>query len=346
MNKLIDRRTALSLGGSALAAAAAVSILPAGATENEPVNADNLETGGTTNLVEATPSFTTLFPLTRYFEVDSEIAGARFSALVTVPMQYDADETQRYPVVYQIDGSLYFAATAPFHMPGQFDVMSPLRPFIMVSIGYSQEESHAWDWLRVRDLVPPGEVVPDLFHQTLDGNVAAGLVSEQDARRYRALLANPAADKFLAFLEKELHPLLTASYSIDEEDVGLWGFSYGGLFTSYVMLEGSDLFRRVGAGSPGITGESQIFKLYDDAVASERDFSGRQLHVTIGAREAADPGVYQWLTARGTGELLAQTSLKPLSGLEVSSEIIPLETHLTGGTSAWFSFLRACYGRS
>ncbi|RVV96505.1 alpha/beta hydrolase [Mesobaculum littorinae] len=346
MIKIIDRGAALSLGGSVLAAAAAASVRPTAATDSEPVSAGSFGTGGTRGLVEAAPSFAELFPLTRYFEVDSEIAGARYSASVTVPMQYEADETQRYPVVYQIDGNLYFAATAPFHMPGQFDVMSPLRPFIMVSIGYSREESHAWDWLRVRDLVPPGEVVPDLFHQTLDGNVAVGLVSEDDAQRYRTLLANPAADKFLGFLEQELHPLLTANYRIDESDIGIWGFSYGGLFTSYVMLEGSDLFKRVCAGSPGIMGESQIFKLYDDAFASGRDFSGRQLHVTIGAREAADPGVYQWLTARGTGELLAQTSLQPLPGLQVSSEIIPLETHLTGGVPAWFSFLRACYGRS
>ncbi|UXN75960.1 hypothetical protein N8D56_27730 (plasmid) [Devosia sp. A8/3-2] len=106
------------------------------------------------------------------------------------------------------------------------------------------------------------------------------------------------------------------------------------------------MFKRIGAGSPWIVGkESQIFRLYEEAVASGRDFADRQFHVTLGAREASDPGVYQWLTARGTGELLAQTSLQPLPGLRVSSEIIPLETHLTGGVPARFSFLRACYAR-
>lgn len=299
------------------------------------------------NLEEFIPSFQTVFPQTRYFEIDSEIAGNRFSASVTVPAVYDQQNSETFPIVYQIDANLYFPSTAPFHLATHGDVMSTLRPFILVSVGYAQEESHKWDWLRVRDLVPPGEIVPEIFYQTLDYNVQAGLMSQEQSDVYRAMFAKPAGDKYLDFLENELHPLLVQNYRIDQNDVGLWGFSYGGLFTSYVALKRSELFKNIGAGSPGIVGkDSYIFKLYDEAIASKMDFSGRHLHVTLGARELSDPGLYQWLTARGTAELLAQTSLQPLPGMQVSSEIIQLETHLTGGVPAWFSFLRACYCKS
>jgi len=298
-------------------------------------------------LEEIIPSFQTVFPQTRYFEIDSEVAGNRFSASVTVPAGYDQQNSESFPIVYQIDANLYFPSTAPFHLATHGDVMSTLRPFILVSIGYSQEESHKWDWLRVRDLVPPGDVVPEIFYQTLDGSVQAGLISQDQSDVYRAMFAKPAGDKYLSFLENELHPLLAQTYRIDQNDVGLWGFSYGGLFTSYVALKGSSIFKKIGAGSPGIVGkDSYISKLYEEAIASKIDFSGRRLHVTLGARELADLSPYQWLTARGTSELLAQTSLQPLPGLQVSSEIIPLETHLTGGIPAWFSFLRACYSKS
>ena len=298
-------------------------------------------------LEEIIPSFQTVFPQTRYFEIDSEVAENRFSASVTVPAGYDQQNSESFPVVYQIDANLYFPSTAPFHLATHGDVMSTLRPFILVSIGYSQEESHKWDWLRVRDLVPPGDVVPEIFYQTLDGSVQAGLISQDQSDVYRAMFAKPAGDKYLSFLENELHPLLAQTYRIDQNDVGLWGFSYGGLFTSYVALKGSSIFKKIGAGSPGIVGkDSYISKLYEEAIASKIDFSGRRLHVTLGARELADLSPYQWLTARGTSELLAQTSLQPLPGLQVSSEIIPLETHLTGGIPAWFSFLRACYSKS
>ncbi|UZT99080.1 hypothetical protein ODZ84_05800 [Chryseobacterium fluminis] len=128
--------------------------------------------------------------------------------------------------------------------------------------------------------------------------------------------------------------------------MGLWGFSYGGLFTSYAALKGS-IFKNIGIGSPGITRDnSLIFKLYDEAATSEINFSGRHLHITLGGRELSDSSPYRWLTARGTSELLAKVQLQPLAGMEISSEIIALETHLTGGVPAWFSFLRACYSHN
>lgn len=297
------------------------------------------------HLDESAPSFSTLFPTTRYFEIDSEIAGVRFSAWVTPPAQYDADEATSFPVVYQVDGNLFFPATAPFHMAGPSDGMSPQVPFILVSIGYSEKESPAWTWLRVRDLVPPGEPVP-VMREAVEMSVQYGKMARDEGDRYLEMFARPAADKFLAFLEDELHPLLSETYRMDDGDVGLWGDSYGGLFAAYVAVKRSKLFKTIGAGSPGIIGpESQIFELYRQAVASQEDFSGRRLHVTLCTRELTDPTIYQSLVARGTSELLAQTSINPLPGLKVSSELIPLETHLTGSISAWFSFLRTCYGR-
>ncbi|AOH84330.1 esterase [Sphingomonas panacis] len=332
MNYPIDRRSALSIGAGAIAAAAAATLPTRSSAAKTP-----------TGLVESAPSFEALFPSTRYYEIESRIAGARFAAWVTLPAQYDADRTKTYPIVYQMDGNLFLPATAPFHQ-GEGDKLSPHIPFIMVSVGYSKRESHAWPWLRIRDLTPPGEAVPDVIRQTVEPAVKAGRLSQDEGRRYLAMFANPAADAFLAFLEQELHPQIATALRVDETDVALWGYSYGGLFSTYVAIERSDLFKCVGAGSPGIVAEnSQIFKLYQQAVASKNDYSGRRLHVTLGARELAQPSLYQWIIARGTSELLAQTALHPLPGLKVSGEIIPLETHLTGAVPGWFSFVRACY---
>lgn len=143
------------------------------------------------NLEEIIPSFQTVFPQTRYFEDRFQNCWKPFLCGGTVPAGYDQQKSESFPIFYQIDANLYFPSTAPFHLANHGDIMSTLRPFILVSIGYFQEESHRLDWLRVRDLVP----------------------------------------------------------------------------------------------------------------------SGRRLHVTLGARELSSPGPYQWLTARGTSELLAQTSL-------------------------------------
>lgn len=314
--------------------------------EAGPTSAASLgASAGAVELNELEPSFSALFPSTRYFEVDSKIAGVRFSAWVTPPAQYDADETQQYPVVYQVDGNLFFPATAPFHQAGAGDILAPLRPFIFVSIGYSKEESPAWTWLRVRDLLPPGEPVPDVMRQAVEASVQYGKLARDEADRYLRMFDAPAGDKFLGFLEDELHPLLTRAYRIDQSDVGLWGDSYGGLFAAYVAVKRSNLFKTIGAGSPGIVQNSQVFKLYEEAFASKQDYSGRRLHVTLGGREWTEPSLYRWLTARAASELLAKTAQDPLPGLQVSAELIPNETHLTSAAPAWFSFLRACYGR-
>ncbi|WBX86219.1 alpha/beta hydrolase [Sphingosinicella microcystinivorans] len=297
-------------------------------------------------LAESAPPFGSLFPSARYFEIDSNIAGERFSAWISLPAQYDADETQSFPVVYQVDGNLFFPATAPFHQAVPRDSLSPVIPFILVSVGYSDAQSQDWQWLRVRDLLPPGEAIPEAMLQAVEYAVQAGLLSKEKGDAYLTMFSTPAADKFLGFLEGELHPTLAAKFRIDEENVGLWGDSYGGLFAAYVAIKRSSLFKRIGAGSPGIIENSQIFKLYQQALDSKEDYSGRRLHVTIAARELTQQTIYQWLVARGTTELLAETALHPLPGLQVSTEIIPLETHLTAGVPAWFSFLRACYGRS
>lgn len=345
MDKPIDRRSALSTGASALFAAAATT-LPARMAAAEPAGPGPSAAIDPAGLIESAPSFDALFPATRYFEIDSKIANARFAAWVTLPAQYSADNSTSYPIIYQMDGNLFFPTTAPFHQAGQGDALSPQLPFILVSVGYSKPESHAWAWLRMRDLTPPGEAVPEIIRQTVEPAVKAGRLSQDEGRRYLAMFASQAADKFLAFLEQELHPQLAKTFRIDASNIGLWGYSYGGLFTTYVAIKQSALFKCIGAGSPGIVEkDSQIFQLYRQAVASKQDYSGRRLHVTLCVRELTQPGIYQWVTARGTSELLAQTSLNPLPNLQVSSELIALETHLTGALPAWFSFLRACFGR-
>jgi uncharacterized protein len=289
-------------------------------------------------------SFAKLFPHTHYFEVQSAEAATCYGVWVTLPPHYHSNPDRRYPAVYQTDGNLAFPQTVPNHALADFDFLSPLAPFVQISVGYTEAECAQSLVLRNRDLLPPREPVPDNMIEEIDTMVSSGVMDREQGDLYIHYLRNSAADKFQAFLEKELHPALAEKFRIDADQASLCGYSYGGLFAAYVAVSGSSLFRRIGAGSPGILPRrSTIFEILEAKAAAQADFSGRRLHVTLCARELTTPGMYQSLVALGTTEFMALLSQKPLSGLVVTHELIPLESHLTGLAPAWFNFLRACH---
>lgn len=62
---------------------------------------------------------------------------------------------------------------------------------------------------------------------------------------------------FLAFIEKEVIPLVEKTYSVTTNRA-IYGYSYGGLFTSYTLLTRPDLFRTVMVGSPSLFADDAL----------------------------------------------------------------------------------------
>jgi predicted alpha/beta superfamily hydrolase len=213
-----------------------------------------------------------------------------------------------------------------------------------VQVGYTGIDARRMLAVRARDLLPPGEPLdPSTDESSMAQLVEAGMLSQPDADFYLHNLRNPAADKFLAFLTEELHPLLLEEFRIDADQVGLHGYSYGGLFAAWVAMQRT-IFRRVGAGSPGILADvSQVLSAYDEEVANDADHSGRELHVNVCERELTASSFYQRLVGAGTVQLMARLGERPLRGLTWSSRIVPEESHATGSAISYYSYLRACW---
>jgi predicted alpha/beta superfamily hydrolase len=294
-------------------------------------------------LVELAPPFAATLPFTRYFEVDSWNVGARFAVWVTVPAMYGAHLDRHYPVIYLPDGNLTVPQTASQML--EFDPINPISPFVHVGVGYVGEDARRMIAVRARDLLPPDEPLPTgTIEASMKWLYDAGVLDRFGLELYACNLKNPAADHFLAFLTEELHPFLAEYYRIETDTAGLYGYSYGGLFATFVALRRSPLFHRVGAGSPGIlAGTSKVFQLYEAEVTAGADHTGRMLHMTVCEPELTVRSCYQHLVGRGTTEFLALADQRPLKGLGFSSRIIEHESHASGFVPSWFSFLRACY---
>ncbi|MDT8915192.1 alpha/beta hydrolase-fold protein [Amycolatopsis sp. PS_44_ISF1] len=273
---------------------------------------------------------------TDYFELRSR-GGHDYGVWVTTPPHYDPAAAPA-PVVYVLDGNWAVGLTAPLIVT-QLDPLQPIRPYLQVTVGYAGEQAQHWARLRNRDLVPPGEPVAAEFTDAVAANVRTGRMTREEGAAYLAELSDSRADVFLSFLTEELHPRIERDYGTAASGHGLFGYSYGGLFGLYTWLSGCTLFETIGAGSPGVAGrDSRVFAQLE--VLDE----GRQttkLHVTLNERELlGDLPVYQQLTQH-TAALLHRLSARS----EAVTSAVLRETHVTGLTASFLSYLRTCRSR-
>ncbi|MET4427386.1 alpha/beta hydrolase-fold protein [Mycolicibacterium sp. 624] len=270
---------------------------------------------------------------TDYFEMRSS-GGHGYGVWVTTPPGYDPATTQA-PAVYVLDGNFAVGLTAPLIVT-QMDPMQRIQPYIQVSVGYAGEDAQDWDRLRNRDFVPPGEPIAKELIDAVEMGLQAGMRTREEADAYLAELRDTHADVFLSFLTAELHPRIARDYGTAASGHGLFGYSYGGLFTLYAWLTGSTLFESIGAGSPGVIAEdSQVFAQLQEMGDSQR---AAKLHVTFNDRELlGDLAVYQSL-AKNTATVLHRLTARSEA---VTSEILH-ETHVTGLQASFLSYLRTC----
>lgn len=273
---------------------------------------------------------------TDYFEMRSS-GGHDYGVWVTTPPGYDP-ATTRAPAVYVLDGNWAVGMTAPLIVT-QADPMQRIQPYIQVSVGYAGEDAQHWDRLRNRDLVPPGEPIAKELIDAVEAGVQAGARTREEADAYLAELRDTHADAFLGFLTAELHPRIERDYGTATNGHGLFGYSYGGLFSLYTWLTGSTLFESIGAGSPGVAGEdSQIFAQLQEM--GDRQHAAK-LHVTLNERELlGDLAIYQNITKNVATVLHRLTS----RGGAVTSAVLR-ETHVTGLQASFLSYLRTCRAR-
>lgn len=280
-------------------------------------------------------------PDTEYLEVTAQ-SGRRYGVWVTTPPGY-ADSTDPLPLIYVVDGNWTVGLTAPLIVI-QADPFLTIGPYIQVTIGYAGEEAAAWEHLRNRDLVPPGEPVSKEMVATVEWARDTGKMTQEQMEAYLAELSDTQADVFLDFLTAELHPQLQSRLRVSESGHGLFGYSYGGLFALYAWLREAAPFASFGAGSPGVvSADSQTFNLLEALPEPGEDSAPPRLHITLNEAEVlGDIPIYRGM-ARNVLAVLEQLHAKGRSE-QVSNKMLH-ETHVTGLQASFLSYLKACHVR-
>lgn len=149
-------------------------------------------------------------------QIKSSIIGEEYQVKIRLPENYENSEIN-YPVLYLLDGDHAFGMATDIV---QYLIYGRHIPDIIIaSPAYGSKLAPYEGGKNMRD----GDLNP--FPEPLDNVMPRGI-------------------EYLEFLERELIPFVESNYRVKPNDRTLWGYSYGGYFTLYVMFQKFNLFQR------------------------------------------------------------------------------------------------------
>ena len=184
---------------------------------------------------------------TKQFSINStNVKGREFKMHVTYAMD-SYIEGKKYPVLYYTDG--WLGSIELFNSMGNI-LAKQVEPVILVGISFEANDS-SWFEIRKEDFLP-NISNPD----TING-----------------------AKNFLKFMKDELIPYVENNYPEDSNDRGLFGYSLGGLFSTWLLRNEPLLFKRMGISSPSLWYKN--FTLLDDQKLLENIKNAKDLKVFV-----------------------------------------------------------------
>ena len=252
--------------------------------------------------------------------VYSKSVGDSFSVFIHLPLEYNSDRQQKYPIVYLLDANLYFDIVAA--TMGKYEELGILPPAILVGIGY--RDFSQMDSLRNRDLTYPA-ALPQ-YEMSVSGG----------------------AEKFLSFIRNELVPDVEGRFRGDTKKRILAGHSLGGYFVFYTLLQtqtgGTNFFRNYIAASPALhynkyylLGRLKNFPL---GTASKNT----SLYLTFGGLEDSEdddePGMIKVDT------LVRQLSVMMPAGIKYKADIFSNLGHLDTPIPTFIKGLHRALGKN
>jgi predicted alpha/beta superfamily hydrolase len=221
--------------------------------------------------------------------------GETYQLLVHFPDEYDP--AKKYDVLYVLDGIDGFptAISCLGILHGECD--KTYREPLLVGISDGTAIGKAGN-KRDRDFTPTA-------FKTSWGSSGGG--------------GGPA---FLTFIEKEVIPLVEKTYPVTTNRA-IYGYSYGGLFTSYALLAKPDLFKTIMIGSPSLfADEGVILRRFEpDYAKSHRDLP-LSVWLSVGEKD-------EYLV-EDTQKLADVLKSRNYPSLRLQSTVITGVNHLTG----------------
>ncbi len=194
---------------------------------------------------------------------------------------------------------------------------SEMQDVIIVGISYDQGNDVWWS-KRSRDYIPTKDTISDFGKQW---PLAGG------------------ASHFIDFIRKELFPAIEQRYSVLENNRGIIGFSFGGLLSSYILLNHSDLFDNYIIISPGLVWDNAYILQIEKKYSENHTDLDKRLFIALSSEESKE-----WII-RPTICFIEALKTRAYPNLELIYEYYEGETHFTGYPRALTDGLKQLYGK-
>ncbi|WP_158795846.1 alpha/beta hydrolase [Pedobacter sp. L105] len=133
-------------------------------------------------------------------------------------------------------------------------------------------------------------------------------------KRSRDLEPSTGAPNFIKFIAQEVMPFIQSKYRVTDQKA-LYGYSYGGVFTSYVLFEHPGLFNDIFIGAPG---NGDLTLRADKYFATHKELKGK---IFLGA------GSYEPGTVSKIEQFKQYMDQKKLPDLQVLTAVVPSAGH-------------------
>jgi uncharacterized protein len=241
--------------------------------------------------------------MTEQRNISSSLLGRDYQLVVQVPEQYAADPYTSYPVLYVLDGDVFFGIAASL-MP-ILHLTDLLPEMIVVGITYPMRSYDEFWNLRELDYK-----IPDV----------------------KGAPANSHADKFLAALKQEFIPFIEKNYRVKSNQRALYGYSSSGFFVLYALFQEPDLFRYYLSGSGDLESSGPYMLAHDQKLATREKKDRIDLYLSSGSNEYAGSGS----SVTSLNELVEAMKAKNYPGVRLTTDTYAGEGHGGGGAAMTF----------
>lgn len=200
-------------------------------------------------LLSAQEDFKTIHEGVMEMKLTSENTGNSYNIKIGLPFGYDRNE-KSYPVLYALDGNVTFGMVNDITKLLSFE--NAKSSVIVVGINYNSFS----DWISKRniDYMPSQE-------------------------------STAAIDKYLAFISKELIPLINKKFRTQPKENTIYGHSSGGVLGFYSLFKQPEVFKNYILTSPSIDEDGGYTINLEKNIDEKEPSLGVKLYTAIGENE-------------------------------------------------------------